>query len=319
MHNFEPMDGYRKFLLFFVACNILLGVGLATLDWYGLLPPPAFSKSISFDEKAAWLHDNAPPQIDIMALGSSMTLNNFNSAVVFDNFPKRHYVNVSSWGLKFENIYKYFCLLDKSYDVSTLLVCCSIVDFREDQIWQQVPNAGLLQYYLDGGSEAFCQVTLFSGSYFVGNAQKMQYLRTRNDHYKSLRFDAGGGVPFAAQGFDIDPSRWEGKFLRDVVVEKRNYAALGELARYCRAKGITFVLSTTPCRPQALAYLPAGLLSEHMRRLRSLAKSESFLLVEADEGDLDDGMFVDWGHLNVKGAKRYTASVIGPLKKGGIL
>lgn len=322
MHSSEPRNGSRRFLLWFLLGHLMLGGFYVILDRTGYLPPPPFAKSISFDAKAVWLRDHARLRepIDLLALGSSMTLNNFNSQTVFDALPGQHYVNGSSWGLKMRHIDQLFRFLNERDRISTLVVCSSIVDFRtdEDEIPVQVPHAGLLAYYLDDGSKALCELLLFSGRYFVGNMKKMRFLTERNDDYQSLRFDRGGGVPFASRGFAIDSSRWEGKFLEHVVIDERNYTALHDLARYCRARGIGMVLCTTPARRQALSYLPAGVLAGHMARLRTMASADNFLLLEADNNHFDDAMFVDWGHLNEVGAKRYTATMLDSMARAGV-
>ena len=306
------LGDHGKYLGWFLVGNLLLVAGYVCLDVSGRLPPPPFAKSISFDEKVVWLHNNAKPNIDLLALGSSMTLNNLSSEVLVAERPCWRFVNASSWGLKIRHVEKFFRLLDGVYKIKSLLICVAPVDFRKDGRPDEVPHRRLIEQYLRGGSQAWAQLILFSGDYFVSNLQKMDLFRNHNDHYQSLHFDLYGGVPLAVKDFAIDQHRWRGG--AQTEFDESNYQSLVELANYCRERRIGLYLWTTPVRQQAMGVSGENLFSFHLARLQKLAADEGFVLVEADNQDFDDSMFVDMGHLNEKGARQFTATMLKLMK-----
>ncbi len=304
------LDKYVKYLGWFLLGNLLLVAIYAGLGVSGYLPPPPFAKSISFDEKVVWLRHHAQSRIDLLALGSSMTLSDLDSEALVAHRQGRNFVNASSWGLKIRHINKFLRLLDGIYEIKSLLICVSPVDFRADERGDEVPHRQLVDRYLRGGSQPLAQILLFSGDYFVGNLKKMDFYRHRNNHYQSLLYDRYGGVSFVADGFAIDENRWQGKFLEQAAPDERNFQALVELAGYCRERGIGLCLWTTPARQQVVDRFAKDLFAAHLLRLRKLAESQRFDLFEANNDAFDDSMFVDWGHLNEKGAKLYTTSML---------
>ena len=94
-----------KFLLF---PTIIIGIIFFTIiKKIGLenLPALNFSSSYSYNEKIRFLKNksNSP---SIIAIGSSMTLNNLDSDIVVKELKDDEYLNVSSWGLRISESYK---------------------------------------------------------------------------------------------------------------------------------------------------------------------------------------------------------------------
>ena len=63
------------------------------------LPAPAFSNSISFNEKIDFIRDRDLSKIEYIAIGSSMTLNNIDSETMV-KYLGENYLNLGSRGFK---------------------------------------------------------------------------------------------------------------------------------------------------------------------------------------------------------------------------
>ena len=76
--------------------------------------PLRFTNSISFDAKLSFLKKSEKlNDVEILIIGSSMGLNNINSIVLSQNLGNK-ILNLSSWGLKTNEIYEFLKILDLS-------------------------------------------------------------------------------------------------------------------------------------------------------------------------------------------------------------
>src|SRR5437764_904180 len=90
---------------------------------------PLITNSISFDAKIAELNHQKFKRVDILGLGSSMTLNNINSQIVADSLSSNYY-NISSWGLQMSDLNSLAHYYVPKFKPKYILMLSSVTDFR---------------------------------------------------------------------------------------------------------------------------------------------------------------------------------------------
>ena len=130
--NFKNMQIFIKKILFFIGGITTLSIVFFTL-WlnYYSTPPPNLSNSISLNAKVLFLKNNfSRANIDILAIGSSMSLNNINSSSITKAYSDEQYLNLSSWGLTMEETFNLIKIYNKKYHPKTIIISSNYSDFK---------------------------------------------------------------------------------------------------------------------------------------------------------------------------------------------
>ncbi|HQO10765.1 MAG TPA: hypothetical protein PLP37_11720, partial [Clostridiales bacterium] len=121
----------KKLTLFAFIIVLLISVLLFYLYKIGGndLPAPAYSNSISFNEKIDFLKNKDLAKIKIAAIGSSMTLNNIDSKIIENNLGE-NYINLGSWGFKISDTEEYLKnMIELLPELNTVIISTTFVDF----------------------------------------------------------------------------------------------------------------------------------------------------------------------------------------------
>lgn len=295
------------YLIGFFSLNVLVLIVLVLLYRFDFLPPPPFAGSISFDEKICFVRSKKEEKINILALGSSMTLNNLHSATLKTHLPDSGFLNVAAWGMLIRQDYEFAKYLLNFFSPELLVICSDIEDFKFDRSPDVIFNKKITTYYLKSGDVFSTYLFLFSGNYLRSNISSIKKNRTHRHIYESLSFDPHGGVALSA-GADFQrlESRWQGLVLNELEVDRRNYEALVKLAELCEQRGIRLLFALTPTRREIYEQR-LSLFKGHEEKLRLLAAEHDFIYVDLEKAPrFGDELFADWSHLNEAGAKRFT-------------
>ena len=89
---------------FLLRCTLLgipaLGlIALYCLPQARFFPSPRITDNIAVNEKLAFAKAHFPDGADVLAIGSSMTLNNLSSGAVMEHFGNVRYLNAGAWGI----------------------------------------------------------------------------------------------------------------------------------------------------------------------------------------------------------------------------
>ena len=287
--------------------SILIGLFIA----YGTgnLAAPPVTGSLSFDEKLYYIAETKGIEaIDVLAVGSSMTFNNLASAPIADRLSKK-FINYSSWGLTIEQTAYFIKFLVPLYKPKTVIVVSSPMDFYYSNRSPALFDKKEVTQYLMGHDVIRSYGEHFDPIYLLRSSVGIKEQRSTNNGYESLLFDDYGGVLLDINKKNINRKRWETKF-DPARLDPKAYEALDDLARFLRLRKITFVIVQPPMRQAAVEGISEQ-LGNHWRKIKELSVKESFIFVNMHERlDLPDEYFVDYAHLNYKGADKFTRAFL---------
>ena len=311
--DLEPTEprACRKYLCWLLGLLALLGVTMLVCIhvFREKLPPPPFTGSISFDEKAVWLAKRLKEPCDVLAIGSSMTVNNLDSSVFADH----HFINASSWGMKIEQSDYFLDLLLEYWSPKAVVVLTAPIDFEGDYRGKQIFDREKLKRFFDSGDLFRTHLEYLSAQYLLGSLSEIQRDRTGRKTYYSLDFDAGGSVPLdlMSEGFERHEDRWNKPLARQEAIVEANYLGLQSLAQRCQDRGIRFLLVQPPIREDIISAKDIKFLTEtHWPRLAEICHERSGAFHNF-HGTLtmSEDDFGDSTHLNRSGARKLSLAV----------
>ncbi len=285
-----------------IAAPILI-LPLSIIILYGF-PPPKLSTSISFNAKILYIKEKQfSDGIDIMAVGSSMSLNNIHSSTI-QNYFGHKYVNISSWGQNMEEDFELIKIFTKYYNPKIILISSGYMDFNNNS---KAIKYNLVENYLFGNEMlAYKELNLrylWKESRSFSNKKKDIY------NYTSLKYDDYGGINLKKNNFIIKKNRWVGNNVNEFNLDKLQYRYLDSISLLCETKGINLVFIQSPYRVGYYSRLDdksLDILTNHEIKVDSVLKKSHQLFIKAENGIWKDNLFLDYSHFNNEGAKKYT-------------
>lgn len=305
----------RKFILTFGAfiCYTLI-MSLCSvflyLNYYRInlkdLPAPNLSNSYSYNEKMEFLQKNKI-NLDIIAIGSSMTLNNLNSKIITKRLKSDSYINTASWGMSIKDNFLLLKTLSDLHTPKTLIVCSNILDFQQKEKNVKYP---ILKHYLTSNKVylALTIIQTFSLEYYIKNLSYAKKVRSCKNNYEFLKFDKFGGVNFDNKDFQINENRWNQHFVNKKTIDFQ-YSYLDSISTFCKNKNIKLYFFQSPIRNGLYSKLNKKEiyhLQSHINKIKVILKKDSHLFVNSNNIKWNDNLFVDGIHLNTKGSKLFT-------------
>jgi hypothetical protein len=301
----------KKIILFSLFCTILSAiiVGVYVFRFQiskNDIPAPPLSDSYSLNEKIEFLR-SAKKDAHVLAIGSSIALNNLHSETISKRIHGSLFLNAASWGM---NMGDNYALLKAVYDIyhpDTLIIASSISEF---ELPAKKADYKRVQEYLTAGDfiADLYHVRCFNLRYYMDNAKYKKLVQSTRNQYEYLVFDQYGGVNIDDKDFKIDPRRWNANF--DVKkMSVSNYDYVDSISTFCKLKNIKLLFFQSPFRRGIYSNLGAKKLQElqaHIDRIAAILKRDKQVLVNADKVLWDDALYLDGEHLGTKGAEAFT-------------
>lgn len=288
--------------------SVILGaVGFIYIKVVGLEDMPAlnFSNSYSYNEKIRFFKKKSITP-NIMAIGSSMTLNNLHSDVVIKEFQNDKYLNASSWGVKISESFKLLKSMYELYQFDHVISIINIVDFSEGT--KKIDHRYVHNYLTHKNLKtAFSIARNFDFDYYLKNIEYANYVRNCSRDYQYLNYDDFGMVKLFSDGFNINEKRWIDKCLEAEPVAKE-YSYLDSISEFCVKNNIEYYLFHSPHRLgliQELSLVEKEKYNSHLIKIDSLIGNKHYF-VNSNDSTWHDTLFVDGIHLNEFGAKLFT-------------
>ncbi|MBF0431896.1 MAG: hypothetical protein HQK83_11490 [Fibrobacteria bacterium] len=270
-----------------------------------LLPYPAapwISNSYSFNEASQYFKKRDKTQLSNLAIGSSMTLNNLNSRAVTKHLDRHTYLNISAWGLTIADVYILLKGFLQEHNLKKVLIVSNYMDFAPQRI-QYDPQKWI--GYIQGGLNLYYQLKYLDlkkvKKYSLAN--RANY--TSNAMYSSLQFDTYGGVPLATENFTIIPQRWKKKASLDSI-DTLTYNYLDSLSTFLASKGVHLIFMQSPLREASKGPDYSVRMVKHISVLENILRSSGHTFIDGSTLEMHDSLFVDYSHLNEKGASIFT-------------
>lgn len=265
------------------------------------LPPPALSNRIDFDEKLRVLRETGLPDPEMVAVGSSITLQHFDGSAFG---PPGRVVNGGTWGLQVsQGRFLAGWYADLFPRLRTVVAMIGLADFRDcgDGGGAFFDPADAEAYVRGRASPLRLYARYFDPDGFVGHLTRVA--AARRDPEELLR-DRWGSQRRTPETSDAGPGDLVYGLIRPDPACLR---ALRGFAEDMAARGLRFVVVLSPVNPAYFERVEGG--AEQMERLREgvldALSDTPALLIDAHALDrLTRADFLDAFHMRWSAASR---------------
>jgi len=305
---------------------IVIGFNLAAISGYMLLngltisdfPAVNLSNEYSFNEKMKFLREN-DREVQILAIGSSMALNNLCSKEIVDHFNNTNFINAASWGMSMRNNFRLLRVLGNIYKPEILIMSSNIIDFQMGN--NKIKFQYIKQYIKsDNLNAALIYAKTMNLGYFADTYKYAKFVRNAKNNYKYLGYDRYGAVNIEPENFQIRKDRWVDDFMQHTVLQEQ-YQYLDSIADYCRTNNIKMIFLKSPYRQGlhcSLTEQEYGKIRFHISKVKKIVQSSGHLFINSDSKLWADSLFIDAMHFNKVGAELYTKYCMSKIPEGFI-
>lgn len=307
----------KKVLSLFLSIGaILVPVIILYLVLTSMSFEPLMTNSISFDAKLKNVEDRKDKHADLLAIGSSMTLNNLDSKVITDSLTQSYY-NLASWGLQMDDIKKMLEYYVPIVKPKAVLIASSTRDF------EAMGNETVSSYintpeYLKNFKPYFYYEN-FNPLLSIAVRKKELITDSKlTDNYSSLAYDKNGGVLLNVSPANIATGgRWDAKFPFPTKFTEHQYKVLDSLADFLNKKNIKLFFIQQPIRKAYQSFLKDPyILRHHFTMTENIIRKNNGVylnLIDMPEFATDK-YFADQHHLMAAGATIATQKTVGVMK-----
>ncbi len=283
-----------------IACLLVYGTSI-----------PNLSNSISFNAKMLFLKNKkVDSTVEVLAVGSSMTLNNLNSAII-TKLVNPSYINTASWGQSISDDYELIKIFNKVYKPKSIIISSNFMDFQNE--WCKI-KFNLIHPYLTNN---YTKVG-FDLRYNIKNAKKLKEYKNNKSAYTYLKYDPFGGVNLSTKHLVIDTLLWNGQEINKIPLAPLQYANLDSIANFCKINSIRLIFVQSPFRKgyyTKLNQVQKTYLNNHIKKIKTIIHRHEQQFIDTSHKDWPDDLFADYSHLNEKGSEVFTSYFLAQLHK----
>ncbi|GAA4092465.1 hypothetical protein [Mucilaginibacter panaciglaebae] len=276
---------------------------------------PLLTNSVSFDAKIDHFRQHHIKQVDILAIGSSMTVDNINSKVITDSL-SRSYYNLASWGLQMSDLKNLLEYYTPRLKPRYVIIASSTRDFESGG------NASIKEY-LDVPDflkqfKGYFYYKNFNSLPAIADRKKMVNAFRKYNIYTSLMFDNYGAILLSKTAA---PGAGNVKILFPTAYTNSQYRSLDSLARFLNQQNVKLIFVQQPVRKDYEQFLNNPNISlQHTSKCEAIVKKNNGIYVNLAHIPefATDTFFVDQHHLSAQGsaiATRKIATIIKPYFK----
>jgi hypothetical protein len=296
----------RRYVLgvFAVVAIVLGGFGaaLALLGRLDMLPPPPLTATTCIDEKFKFLAERDLRDVDLVAVGSSVTWRNLDVTAFRDSGLARQPINAAPCYLHLSEVVYYTdFLLSRMRNVATVVSVVAPRDFERCTTPSDAffPSALAGAYVFDGMPPFPIYVANLVPHKFVRDVLRIRQMRSDPNTALTLIMDDHGAGPLRAS------SKW----LPEPAFDEMCFAALSALERTVVAHGAKLIVATMPLQPEWRAlHDPDGqLMAAFEQRVRAALIMPSTLFHAGSQAAAQSLSYADAVHFLWDSAVRYSA------------
>ena len=294
----------HRFLLKFMLLGLPVVFGYELLYRLGIYPVVTVSQI--FDYKILGAKRHAPSKVDLMAVGSSVTLYDLDSRMIADSLRVRYY-NFGSWGMTISDIFSAVRALVPDYRPANILICSSARDFMTP------PTPSYAEY---AGTAAFIRER-FPEYFYIRNYNPIHTLLDRRFVARRPTFDPWGGA--------LVEEMWRGVAVRWEKVQhlefpnedtEMQYRALDSLCLFLRDQKVRLIFAQMPMQERFVGESTVlQALKAHFDRCGSIVRADGgHYFVYYDPAIFPEKLFADLTHLNDAGTVVLTRELVSDIK-----
>ena len=271
-------------------------------------PAPNLTNSYSFNDKIDFARGK---HAKILAIGSSMTLNNLDSKVIVDEFNTTSYLNLASWGMSMGDIFTTLKAYTENNMPEKLIISSTIGDFSvEDKSLDQdllsdVFSSADFNYF-------FYYFHDFNFKYLAENYKYVKKVKQDSTSYEYLKYDDFGAVLLNPKYLEVSQQRWNAPVAQ--FPNEKQYHFLDSIAAWCERNNVELFFFQSPVRVgmfnDSKNPVNKSKLSKHANRIRSMFAGKRHHFCDAGKVEWNDSLFADNLHFFDFGAKQFTTYCI---------
>lgn len=304
----------RRFLLHALLFGslVLLGIGAYVWSYRHFLPAPRISANGVLNMKLNGLRHRGAHPCNVLALGSSMTLNNLSSPEVIAHFRDTSYVNMGAWGMDLEQCNSMARVLVPILKPHTVIVMGNLSDAVPDGKRHSLDTARVSAFLL-GWSTTEAYLRSLRPAYYLREMERNRIRMLDRGNYEFMNVDGHGWAPLMIPPDRIDHGRWERHPPKAAWLNQTEYDKLADLGSYLQRQGVRLVYIQSPYREGVLSHAVDTVVNGHVRHVRSLLEPLGHAVLDATDRRWADSLFADYSHLNRQGARLVTAHALAQL------
>jgi hypothetical protein len=268
------------------------------------IPAPKFTSSFSFNDKLEFSRNK---KVEILSIGSSMSLNNLSSKIVVDRFNSMSYLNLSSWGIKLKTDFDLLKIQTKIQKIKSLILVSNIIDFTvigKDELNENELNVNDIENYLKSYDDLKYHLEYFNLRYYFKESLLKKGYKIGRNFSMTLNYDEFGGALVEPEKFQYNKERWNSSFIKKI--DLKYYTYLDSISNYCKVNNIQFFFFQSPTREKVLNQNSKRILQKHCEKVEKIILKSDGCFVNSNESKWNDSLFIDGIHLNKNGADQFS-------------
>lgn len=296
-----------RFLRWCLGLALPILVGL--LVYVGLhrstFPAPRLTANIAVNEQVHRLTRMPKERVEVLAIGSSMTLNNLASDPVVEHFGTTHYQNAAAWGIGASELELYGPVLVHHFKPRLVIVVTNMMDLQRGSPMSPVDTATLAEHLRsDGGPLTYLRH--WNAPYYLRQMETNRIRFSDPGNYEYLGYDAHGGSTLDVPDERIDRDRFDAPPPRSADLDTARLSAFTRFARYLSTHEVDLLVFCSPYRDGLRDQVTDQDAARYVDRLRGILDPMGHRLVNGYAGHWPDSLFSDASHLDRSGAEAFT-------------
>lgn len=298
---------FLEYLVTFLALGVLGLLGLFyVLNAIGSLPPPPVTATYCIDEKFKFLAERDLDDVDLLAVGSSVTWRNLDMQSFVTRGVAERPLNAAPCYLHMDQVTVLSrFLLDHLDRVKTVVSVVAPRDFAQCNEAERdfFSPERARSYVFDGASPLVIYLANFRPIPFLRDALHVAEKRSSPKAHGPLFMDSYGSGPIVGKSDWSPPPSFDDKC----------FDALADLEAMLAERGARLVLVSFPSSPGWLAaHDPQGNVTrEFESRLRAALSAEDSLFRPSAAFAYEASRYFDYVHLQWEGAQEFSSAIAG--------
>jgi hypothetical protein len=298
-------------------CTLLslpIAVGLVCyVAWNkAYIPAPRLTANVALNEQVQRVARLPYGSTQVLALGSSMTLNNLASGPVVDHFDTPDMINAGAWGMGALETALVGPELVDHVGPSTVIMVMNLMDFLPGTPLKEKDVDAIREHLANGGS-AWDHLKYWDAPWFLRQMGLNRIRFTDPGNYEYLGFDPHGAATLEVPADRILPSRFDQAPPKPEELLETYYTSFAAFSTWLRERDKDLIVLISPYRQGLRTQQLERLNATHAGRLQQILESSGHQMVNGNERIWPDSMFNDASHLDRAGAEDFTRWALAQL------
>lgn len=298
----------RRFILQCIALGAPIAIALAAyLFWQkAYIPAPRLTSNVALNEQVHRMAVIPADQVEVLALGSSMTLNNLASGPVMQAFGTDRFQNAGAWGMGMLETAALTPLLVERFHPATVIVVTNMMDMQGASLLKAEELADI-RAHLDRNGTWTDHLRHWDAPWVLRQMDLNRIRYHDRGNYEFLGFDPHGSATLDVPKERILASRYDAAPPREADLDEQRFQALKELGSYIQQQEHTrLVVICSPYREGLRTRAVDQAYEAYVERVRSILLPMGHQVVNGNAVRWADELFCDNSHFNEEGAKAFT-------------